>query len=56
MKDVYKNMFALLIIAVIVAVLTEYYKLEAGMFWVSLLFSVTIWLIVSPFKFYDDVS
>jgi len=56
MKDLHKNMVALLIIVLIVATVTEHYKMGAGIFWVSLLFSVTVWLIVSPYKFYDDVS
>jgi hypothetical protein len=56
MKDVHKNMIALLIIITIAAVVTDYYKIGAAYFWVSILFSVTIWMIISPFKFYDDVS
>jgi len=56
MKDIHKNMVALMIITVIVAIITEHYKMGAGIFWVSLLFSVTMWLIISPYKFYDDVS
>lgn len=56
MKDIHKNMLALLIITVVVVVVTEYYNLGTAIFWVSILFSVTIWMIVSPFKFYDDVS
>jgi hypothetical protein len=56
MKDVHKNMIALLIIIVIVAVVTDYYKIGYAYFWVGILFSVTLWMIVSPFKFYDDVS
>lgn len=56
MKDVHKNMLALLVITVVVACVTEYYSLGTPIFWVSILISVTIWMIVSPFKFYDDVS
>lgn len=56
MKDVHKNMIVLLVIIMIVAVVAEYVELDTPFYWMAILFSVTGWLIVSPFKFYDDVS
>lgn len=56
MKDVHKNMVALVIIVVVTVLVTEYFQLGVGWFWVMILGSITLWLIFTPFKLYDDVQ
>lgn len=56
MKDPHKNMIAILLITIIVVILTEYFDLGTGMLWLGIILGITLWLIVTPFKIYDDVS
>jgi hypothetical protein len=48
-----KNIIVLIIITVLVGTLTEYFELAAFLFPV-LLVAITIWLMITPFKMYND--
>lgn len=48
-----KNMIVLIIITMVVGTLTEYFDLAAFLFPI-LLVAIALWLMVSPFKLYND--
>lgn len=47
-------MVAMVVIAIIVAVVADRYNLGV-LIWIVLLFAITLWFIITPYKFTDDV-
>jgi hypothetical protein len=54
MKDHLKNIVALVIITIAVVLITHYLNIGGGLFWMIMMLCITIWLMITPFKLYDD--
>lgn len=53
MKDPQKNMVAVIIIAIIVAIATHYFLVDVMLF-PLMVCSIAVWFMITPFKLYED--
>jgi len=54
MKDTQKNLLVMVIITIIIISISHYYELGFST-WILELAGIVIWLIVTPYKLYEDV-
>ena len=55
MKDIHKNTLAMILIGIIVSIIVHYFDIDAWTFPI-LIGAVALWLMITPFKMYDDAT
>lgn len=53
-SNIGKNQLVLILMVVILSILSDYYQWNTGVYWLSMIGGIIVWLIITPFKLYND--